>query len=249
MSDVIPIEQSVTEPSPDLELVLRQYAPHRSCLWCVRCDGCEYRATLEGECQHFKWRVNAEEYANAGQVLTEVETYHKIARGDLFAWGYKYLRPTLRTPEGDKIEGVTAWAEYSAREWNCSQATIFKALEVAQANQIATIPAEAPTTLVYEVSSGIKEGESLDKAFQKVTEQGLNTWKVRLVKQLRKRKLIKGWELPTLHLTHDDQLVVKVDGHRRVIGRITNKKGTLAKAGLYLLLKGMPIREEKPKEK
>jgi len=235
---------SLEAPSPDLQSILARHAPARCCQWCTHRDDCRGF----GPCDQFAWRVDLGDYERAGQEIVEARRYYTIALGLLFAWGYHHLRQTVIGDDGIPLEGVTQWAEYCARLWGCSRATIFKALEVAEAHATTEIPADTSDTLVYEVKAGLADGEALDEALDAVLGQGLSTWQVRVLKQLRSRGMVTGWQMPSVVWTRDNHLVVRVNGSQEVIGRFTTNLSDLARAGMYMLVNGTGIRVEKEKE-
>lgn len=209
------------EPHPDLERVMRQYV--------------------------FRPIASLSDYEDAGRALVEGAVFHFIALGALLMRGYKDIRPHIDVKAFDpEAEGwtITTWEEYSAFLWGCTPKSLTKARMVAEAYAVANIPEDCPDSRVYEVQSGLQEGEDLETALEQVTAQNLSTWKIRIQKGLRNRGLVDGWTQPELRW-RDDKLIVCQNGTEEVLARRVTNLSPLARAGLYMLSRGVAVREDK----
>jgi len=229
------------EPDPDLERLLCRYVPSQRCQWCAHLDRCKRKAKRRnGHCQRFAWGMTVDRFSDLGVGLIESVRHHAIALGDLAWWGFEVVRPHI-TWNDEPIESVTRWQIYCAVLWRTSPSTVKKAMRVSTAKANGEIPEDTPDTNVYEVASGLRNGEGLEAAIEEVTGNGYNLWQIRLCKKLRNAGLLPSWTLPGLYV-EAGRLWAHLDGRRVELAKlIAVDDDPLALAGRFLLAEGARV--------
>jgi hypothetical protein len=163
--------------------------------------------------------------------------------GELTELGWQHLRPHI-TISGERIKDTqrTRWAEWCARMWGCSRATVTKAWLIATSD--VDRPEDMSLTTFYEILAGCDDPEEVDRVVGLAIDNDWRSYHIRLIKRLQDAGLLRDQEWVLPRITRKKQtLYVSLDGERKPFATLQDDS-RLGKVGIFLLTDGAGIKTE-----